>query len=395
MSERMVAAPAVHLLSRRFTALLVANVCFGYAFSSFFLLPKFMDTVLGAGPAEVGWVTFAHGATIVTVLPLLGAAVDRYGRCRFLTAGALVMAVASAGYILVASHGPLLIGLRMVQALGFSLVFAAGGALAVDLAPAGRLGQAIGLYGLSFLTMNAVATASAELLAERLGWNAAFGAAASGALLCALLSLRISEPERANDDQGNGRGLVGVAARSSTLRCLLIVAVAGSAMIAVFTFYQLYAAQLGIRRVSGFFIGYAVTAVVMRGVLGQWMDRIGNHRAALAALACYGPAVLATIWLDRLGLTLVGVGLGLAHSVFYPSFNAVAVATVLPSERGKLMALFQAAFQLGTSAGGLWGLLAAREGYPAVFRAAALGLLLAFLMFAASPEGRGKGARPD
>jgi len=55
------------------------------------------------------------------------------------------------------------------------------------------------------------------------------------------------------------------------------------------------------------------------------------------------------------------------------------------------MALFQAAFQLGASAGGLWGLLAARAGYPAVFRASACAVVLAFLLFAASPESRGKG----
>ena len=70
------------------------------------------------------------------------------------------------------------------------------------------------------------------------------------------------------------------------------------------------------------------------------------------------------------------------------------MATVRPAERGKLMALFQAAFQLGTSAGGLWGLLAAQAGYPAVFRAAAAAVVLAFLLFAASPEGRGKAVAP-
>jgi predicted MFS family arabinose efflux permease len=66
------------------------------------------------------------------------------------------------------------------------------------------------------------------------------------------------------------------------------------------------------------------------------------------------------------------------------------VATVLPGERGKLMALFQTAFQVGTSTGGVWGLLAERAGYPAVFEGAALGLFVAFLISAASPEGRGR-----
>jgi len=38
MSERAIEAPRVPILTPRFTALLVANVAFGYAFSSFFLL---------------------------------------------------------------------------------------------------------------------------------------------------------------------------------------------------------------------------------------------------------------------------------------------------------------------------------------------------------------------
>ena len=38
------------LLTAGFAALLVANVCFGYAFSTFFLLPKFLALELGAPP---------------------------------------------------------------------------------------------------------------------------------------------------------------------------------------------------------------------------------------------------------------------------------------------------------------------------------------------------------
>lgn len=390
MSERVIVVPRVRLLSPSYTALLVANVCFGYAFSSFFLLPKFMSSELGAGPAQVGGVTLVHGATIVAVLPFLGAAVDRWGRRRFLTTGALVMATASAGYAWIDAVGPFLYGLRAVQALGFAMAFAAGSALAVDLAPPERLGQAIGIYGLSFLSMNAVAPATVELVAGRAGWSVAFGTSVAGALLCAMLSLRIREPARDHDADGNGEGLRALFARPPTLRGMAIVAATGSALMAVFAFYQLYAAELGITRVSLFFAGYATAAVVVRGGFGHVMDRIGNHWAALAALGLYVPAVLAVVHIDALGLAPVGALVGVAHGVFYPSFNAAAVATVLPGERGKLMALFQAAFQVGTSTSGAWGLLAESAGYPAVFRGAALGLLLAFLLAAASPECRGR-----
>ena len=75
MSESSTASPP--LLTRAFGALLVANVCFGYAFSAFLLLPKFLETELGAGPEDVGALTAAHGAVVVLLLPLLGAAVEQ------------------------------------------------------------------------------------------------------------------------------------------------------------------------------------------------------------------------------------------------------------------------------------------------------------------------------
>ena len=74
-----------------FTALLTTQAGFGYAFSTFLLLPKYLVTQLGAGPAEIGLVTSAYGVATVLTIPVMGAVVDRYGRRRFLIAGALVM----------------------------------------------------------------------------------------------------------------------------------------------------------------------------------------------------------------------------------------------------------------------------------------------------------------
>ena len=76
---------------------------------------------------------------------------------------------------------------------------------------------------------------------------------------------------------------------------------------------------------------------------------------------------IACLDLQAVGLPLIGAGLGVAHGVFYPAFNAVAVATAGPNERGKVMALFQASFHVGFSGGAFaLGVLAAARGYPAV-----------------------------
>ena len=184
---------AQRLLTPGFTKLLVAQACFGYAFSNYFLLPKFLVTELGAGPAEIGQVAAFYGLFVVVFLPAMGVLVDRFGRRDFLTAGALLMAVASFAFTGVDRIGPLLYLLRAVQGVAFAMAFVAGATLAVDEAPPERLGQAIGLFGLTFLAMNAIAPAAAEEIAVRVGWPATFLTAAVFALVSAALSRRLRD----------------------------------------------------------------------------------------------------------------------------------------------------------------------------------------------------------
>ena len=387
MGDEATTANRPKLFTRDFAALLVANVCFGYAFSSYFLLPKFVVVALGGGPREIGYVAGLYGAAVVIFLPVMGAAVDRHGRRDYMTAGALVMAAASFGFAGVDSVGPLLYALRAAQGLAFAMAFAAGGALAVDLAPPGRLGQAIGIYGLSFLSMNAVAPASVEWTAAHSGWNAAFATAGALALVSAVLSRRIREtglPARVGDGDG---GLLAVARRPGQLLGLVVVGLVGSALNAVFSFHQPFALELGIERVSDFFVAYSLAAVTVRAGFGHLIDRWGHRPVSIGALAFYAVAVLALARLDAIPLPLLGLGMGLAHGVFFPSFNAVAVAGVGVAGRGRVMALFQAAFQVGMAAGGFgYGLLAARAGYPAVFQAASVGVVVALGLLLSGPR---------
>jgi MFS family permease len=389
----MTPRPPDRLLTRGFTSLLLAQAGFGYAFSSYFLLPKFLVVALHAGPREIGLLMAAHNAVVVLSMPPMGALVDRFGRRRFLTAGALVMAVASLAFAAVDSFGPAIFALRALQALAFSMAFAAGSALAVDEAPPERVAQAIGLFGLTFLSMNAVGPAVVEEVSARAGWPAAFALAAAGGLACALLSLRLRERAGTPPDADEAlAGLVEVATRPSQLRVGAVVALVGVAFSSLFVFHQPFAIEARIARLRDFFAAYAVAAIAVRLGLGAAIDRFGRRRASLASLALYVGVALLAIEIPRTGLAALGGALGLAHGVFYPAFNAVAVEDCGPRERGKVMALYQAAFQLGGAAGPLaLGLLAERWGYPPVFAAAAACLALAFWLLARSPEGRSPG----
>src|SRR5262245_50575134 len=364
----MASRPPDRLLTRGFASLLVAQAGFGYAFSSYFLLPKFLVVALSAGPREIGLLTASHNAAVVLLMPPMGALVDRFGRRRFLIAGALLMAAASLAFTAVDSFGPVIFVLRALQALAFAMAFAGGSALAIDEAPPERVAQAIGLFGLTFLSMNAVGPAVVEEVSARAGWPTAFGLAAVGALACALLSLRLRERAGVRSTEGPLTGLLEVATRPSQLRVSVVVAVVGAAFSSLFTFHQLFAIESGIGRLRDFFVAYAFAAIGVRVFFGSFFDRFGRRRAAIVSLAVYVGVALLAREIPRVGLAPLGAGLGLAHGVFYPAFNAVAIERCGASERGKVMALYQAAFQGGGAVGPLaLGLLAERAGYPPVF----------------------------
>ena len=378
------------LYTRSFVSLLLAQAAFGYAFSTFFLLPKFITKALGAGPDQIGLVMAAFGATSVFCIPLVGSLVDRFGRRRFMTAGALVMAATAVAFLRVTEIGPLLFGLRALQGVAFSMTFIASATLASDLAPPDRLGQALGVFGVSMLSMHAIAPAVAETLVAAAGWNAVFLAAAALALVCAAGTAFVREPAaRPPRDEDGMPSLFGVARRPRSLRIMAVTALSGAAFGIMMTYSQPFALSLGRENVRGFFVAYAIAAASVRLGFGSMADRIGRDRVSVLSLAAYGLVVLSMAKLRAGWLEPIGAGFGLAHGLFYPAFNALALDAAGPNERGKVMALYNGSFNAGNSGATLaLGFLAARAGYPAVFVAAAAGVFTGVVLLVLSPEGR-------
>lgn len=367
------------LFTRSFVALLAAQASFGFSFSSFFLLPKFMSVELGAGPAEIGRVSAIFYLAAVCLQPLMGSIVDRRGRRPFLTAGALLMAPACAAFVFVDELGPLIYVLRAVQGLAFAMAFVAGSALAVDEAPPERLALALGVFGLTMLSNNALAPVLVEEIADRHGWEPAFLLASLAAGVSALLSLRVRD--RVVHTSGVQVSRLGdVLRRPGAGRVGLVVALTGAVFGVMFTFPQPFALELGMDHVRGLFVAYTLAAIAARLGLGPFADRLGRRRVTLVALVFYTTASGLAVGLGDWGLVVVGAVFGLAHGLFYPTFNALAVQNLAPDERGKGMALFNAAFNVGFTLGvfGL-GILAESAGYPWVFGVASALAAGAFL----------------
>jgi MFS family permease len=334
------------LFTRDFKLVLATHLAFGFAFSAFYLLPKFVVTELHGSPSQVGYVGAFSVLAAVAVSPLCGRLLDRGGRRPLMLGGCLLTALSALAFLRVTEVGTYLYAVRAVQGIAYSLFFVAGTTLVADLAAPSRLSQALGWFGAAGLVMNAIATLVAERIAQTFGWHAVFYAAAAAGFGGVVLSLWLTEPPRAKERWAPSP-TYGSSAPVSRFSLLWAAAAGGAGFGVMFTFTQPLALSLGDTNISPMFSGYTLGALLVRLGFGNLGDRFGRARVSGSALALYALVVTATAGLTRGWLGAVGLGFGLAHGAFYPSLNALALEQVPREKRGMVGAYFNAAFNAG------------------------------------------------
>lgn len=359
-------APSLSPLSvPAFRALLLAQSCFGLAYSTFLILPKFLAVHLHAGPAQVGWVMATAALVNVVAVGPVARVSARFGDVRTLAIGALCMAAGAIGFAAVTSVGPLAFFCRVLQGLGWAFMFSSGGSLAMALAPPGRLSQAIALHGSSNLLTNAFSPVLAELGIARLGPAPVFAAAAAVAALGAWLATRIRPPSAPRPPDAPAAPAAGRAGVS--LYLLLLAAAVGIGSGTMFTFHQPLALARGSHRISDFLVGFTLVAVASRLLFGRLINRLGPQRVAFASFVGYGLVIAAMVLLTPATLALHGGLFGLAHGLFWPAFLAVVLQATRGVARDGALARVNAAYNAGMVSVAALGVLAERAGYLPVF----------------------------
>ncbi|HEY6879607.1 MAG TPA: MFS transporter [Polyangiales bacterium] len=375
MSER--------LFDREFVRLLLANAAFQYGFASFFLLPKFMTQELGAGASEIGALAAAFGVAVVAAVPITGRLLNVLGHRRVLLLGATTALFTSLGFTLVNRVGMVLFLLRCGQGLAMSLFLNAGSVIAADTAPVGRLAQAMALFAASGMIMTAIAPSIAEVVAERSGYTPTFIAAALAAVLALLLARGLTAGPPRRSESGSLRSLL---RRGTTLRMLAVLGATGLGFGAMFSFSAPFSLELGMANVRGFFLAFTAGALVVRLGFGGWIDHIGHRRSSTWAVFSYALTVSAMYLLTPSRLWLFGALFGVAHGLFMPAFTAFVVSHAATHERGKLLTLFNGAFNLGNCLVFGLGIAAERYGYRSVFAATGAVVMIAPILLLGWPQ---------
>jgi MFS family permease len=350
------------------------------------VLPRYVHGPLESGDVAVGIVIGAFAVTGLLFRPFAGRIADRRGRQPTVLFGALLVAVAGLLYLLPLGV-PGLVFARLVLGVGEGTVFTAGSAWIVDLAPPGRRGRVIGLYGLAVWAALSIGPLLGELVLNASSYTFVWLCAAAAPLLGALIAMRVADPFRPLAHAERHPLIAPEALRPGVA---LALASTGYATLAAFVVLHLDAHDVG--HGATVFGAFATMVVLTRLIGGDLPDRIGPARVATAA-ALVEAVGLATIGLaESLSVALAGaLTMGVAFSLLYPALSLIVVSRVPDTRRGAALGTFTAFFDAGVGFGApIAGLIAAVASYEGAFLATAAIALgsAATVALLISPRGR-------
>ncbi len=334
------------------------------------VIPRYVQGPIGAGNVSVGLVTGAFAITGLACRPLAGNMADRRGRRPVVILGALLTATAGALYFIPAGV-PGLVVARLFLGAGEGMVYTAGSAWIIDLAPPERRGRVIGLYGLAIWGGLTLGPPIGELILRASSFELVWAFAMAAPLLGAVIALRIPEAFEPGKAEPLRRG--NLIAREALLPGLgLSLGTIGYAAVAAFL--VLHLDERGIGHGAEVFTAFAATVVLARA-LGGWLpDRFGSVACVIGAGVVETFGLVAIMLAHSLPIALLGaLAMGSAFSLLFPSLALLVINRVPEERRGAAMGTFTAFFDLGVGTGApLAGLAAALGGYPAAFGFAAV-----------------------
>ncbi len=360
------------IFSRDFSLALVANL---FSFCSMYLLlatlPLYV-VAIGGTVSDAGVVLACFTLTAVIVRPWIGRLSDRRAKKAIMLVGAVMLAASSLLYE-PAHSVPLVMAVRVFHGIGWAAFGTAASALAADLAPASRRGEAMGYFGVGMNVAMAVGPALGVFLVGRAGYGALFLTAVVLSAAAALTTVGITDP---------GRKPVGAAFQRGWRSFILPSALFPSAVLftnaltyaSVVALLPLFAEEAKLGNPGLFFTVFSVVVLVLRGPLGRLSDRRGRVAVVAPGLLFTFVALLVLSQTESMtGLLVVAVLYAVGVGAAQPTLMAMTVDRAKPQERGAAMGTFTTSMDLGIGVGSIvWGVTAQAFGFQAMYVAASL-----------------------
>jgi predicted MFS family arabinose efflux permease len=337
---------------------------------------------MGAVESQLGYLAAAASFAALLIRPVAGVIADNSERKRVM----FIVQIAVAAVIFTMSLSTniyLLIGLRMCQGFLHGITTTLTMVSVVQTLPAEKMGQGMGVYGVSTIGNQAIAPALGLFFIDTFGYHSVFYATTSLIALSAMLTLGLKkQAESVKSGEKKSKFSFQNAFAKESIGIAAVGCIFMSGHTAVGNFLVVFARERGIQEVGFYFTIHICVLIGTRLFSSRWIDELPYQRILYpcAALCVTG------LWLISMArsfayLAVAGVIMGLGYGISTPTIQTAVVRQVEPERQGAASATYFVGTDLSVVLGSvMMGNVAERFDYDMGFRALC-GPLLATVPF--------------
>ena len=279
-----------------------------------------------------------------------------------------------------ATDWPLLIVFRVLMGIGFSFGTTASVAAVADVAPASRLGEALGFQGLAFALSLALAPSIAIILAG-FGRMTLFGVVTVLFALGAVITFFVKTKRQpvvtdvaADAESGKPPKQRLVAIEVKALRTTIVVAISYCAISLYMAYMPIFAEGTGLTMTTAYFCIAAGVMIVLRAAFGKAFDRYAARTMMVPALIAGALGLLLPLLApSEITLCLAGACYGVFVGIEQPVLAADAIRRSPIEHKGAASGTFYIGGDVGVIVGSaIWGFTIDVGGFALMFIVALL-----------------------
>ena len=333
-----------------FSMLFSANFLMSFAFYLLMpTLPFYLISVWHLDKGMAGLVLASYVIASISSRPFSGYFVDRFSRKKLYVISYVLFVCMFCGYVIAGSL-ILFIVFRFLHGVIWGTLTTASNTLVIDITPASRRGEAIGIFGLSSNIAMAIGPMTGLLLYESLPFSYIFYSAAITSLVGVLLALPISVRERpkfVHEPLSLDRFVL-LKGIPSGINLILITVSYGM----IFSFSAMYGKENNISNPGIFFIIMAFGIMFSRIVAGRLVDRGQLNKVSVIAMIVltFGMLIL-SLFHHPVAFFSSALVVGFGFGLLFPALQTLMVNLSTHKQRGTAISTYFTAFDLGVGGG--------------------------------------------
>lgn len=386
------------LWNRSFILCVLNNLfLFTYYFAFLTILPVYIMKSLGGSVKEAGLALTLFLISSIAIRPFSGLIIQKLGAKLSFRGSELLFVLFAFGYLF-ADQLWILLLVRFIHGIWFSVLTTVAVPVANEFIPEHRKGEGMGYYVMSTNLAVVFGPFIALIVLQYSDFMTLFQVLTAivcvGFIFCLMIPMRnaqitSTEKKLVHEVQSSTQKNVFSLHDIWELKAVpiglvaLLTAFSYSSIMSFITAYaeskQLFA------YVSLFFIIFAISMIVVRPWVGKWFDRKGASSVIYPSFIFFAIGlVIVSFMSHQWVLWLSAVFIGIGYGSLFPCFQTVAIQSVPKERMGHAIATFFTLFDFGMAMGSvIIGVLIAQFGYSPTYLLCALITVLTLFFYQA------------